>query len=512
VVEPAHEGEDAQREGREGDDGGGPEARVGRAVEPGPEGEAQRDVGDEAEGEGAKGPAAGAAVAELGAQAFDLGLEAGPIIAINVLHEDRAQPYPPKLGRRLSVRYDKSDTPRPIFCRPAPEPLPRAPRSPNATRVPLPRRRAPRAPLACLAAAARTRFACLAAAALGAAACRGLLPPPSPDVARVSALAGRTLSRIALGSCSNPEEPQPIWDAIRRDAPDLYLALGDNIYGDTEDMSLLRAKYWRQEAVPGFAALRRTVPVYGTWDDHDFGANDAGGDYAQKAMSQRLFLDFLREPPDSPRRARRGVYDAVVVGPPGRRVHIVALDLRYHRSALLPGAPGQPYRPNTSPDATMLGAEQWAWLEREFERPAEVRVIASSTQLVNTQGGGEKWANMPRERERFLQALGRAAPAATVIVSGDRHFAEISALARGPAGPPLYELTSSGLTETEEPDARNDLRVGAAYGQVNYGLVDFDWNPPAPALVLRLRDVRGRDVAAKRVPMEPPPPAVLGPP
>lgn len=45
------------------------------------------------------------------------------------------------------------------------------------------------------------------------------------------------------------------------------------------------------------------VQVVGTWDDHDYGLNDAGKEFGGKKTNQRLLLDFLDEPQDSPRSA-----------------------------------------------------------------------------------------------------------------------------------------------------------------------------------------------------------------
>ena len=39
--------------------------------------------------------------------------------------------------------------------------------------------------------------------------------------------------------------------------------------------------------------------IIGTWDDHDYGLNDAGKEYDGKDFSQQLMLDFLDEPSDS---------------------------------------------------------------------------------------------------------------------------------------------------------------------------------------------------------------------
>jgi alkaline phosphatase D len=364
----------------------------------------------------------------------------------------------------------------------------------------------PRASLTPGRAAGRAAAALAAFAALSAlpACADSRPPPPSNNVALVSSLEGRTLRRVALGSCAHQQKPQPLWLAMLRDQPDLYLALGDNIYGDTDDVSRLRDKYWRQDAVFEFATLRRTVPIYGTWDDHDYGRNDAGVEYPRKHESQQLFLDFMRVPPDSPRRARRGVYDAVVLGPPGRRAHIVALDLRYYR--LLPG------RDPAAPEGSMLGQEQWAWLQQELTRPSEVLLLLSSSQLLPDDGFSERWAEVPADHARLLRALGTAKAGTTVVLSGDRHFSEISALDPGPAGRPLFELTSSGITEIQTPSYPNPLRTEGPFVENNYGLVDLEWDAPEPALVLRIRGADGRELAAHRVPMAPlPPPSPAAP-
>ncbi len=148
------------------------------------------------------------------------------------------------------------------------------------------------------------------------------------------------LERIGFGSCAEQDKPQPIWDAILETKPERFILLGDNIYADTEDMAVLRAKYQLLADVPGFKKLRAACPVLGTWDDHDYGANDAGGEFPKKAESQQVFLDFFGAPADDPRRTREGIYSAQIIGPPGRRVQIILLDQRYFRSPLKTGFVG----------------------------------------------------------------------------------------------------------------------------------------------------------------------------
>src|SRR5689334_5049493 len=90
------------------------------------------------------------------------------------------------------------------------------------------------------------------------------------------------LERIAFGSCAKQNDPQPIWDAVVAMKPERFLFIGDNIYGDSRDMSVLKAKYELLGAQPGFQKLRATCPVLATWDDHDYGANDGGADYPMR--------------------------------------------------------------------------------------------------------------------------------------------------------------------------------------------------------------------------------------
>ena len=52
-----------------------------------------------------------------------------------------------------------------------------------------------------------------------------------------TATAEEPLSRISFGSCAKQDKPQPIWDAVVAGKPELFIFLGDNIYGDSADMA-----------------------------------------------------------------------------------------------------------------------------------------------------------------------------------------------------------------------------------------------------------------------------------
>ncbi|MAV38125.1 MAG: phosphodiesterase [Planctomycetaceae bacterium] len=330
--------------------------------------------------------------------------------------------------------------------------------------------------------------------------------------------ADQLFSRIAFGSCCKQDQPAPIFDAIVDSRPDLFLMIGDNIYGDTEDMDVLWAKYQLLAGQPGFQRLRQACPILATWDDHDYGRNDAGREYARKAASQRLFLDFFGVPKDGPRRSRLGVYSAHVLGPPGRRVQIVLLDTRYFRSPLKRGSseaePGEGfsgvYRPVTDPETTMLGGEQWAWLEDQLKRPAELRIIASSIQVLPDEHGWEKWGNFPHERKRLLRVIAKTDAAGVLFISGDRHLAEQMRIEPDASGVDyrLFEVTSSSLNRpsgrrtkagTRFGNELNRYRVGLTYFDINFGMIRVDWAPADPVVRLQVCDAKGDVVLQQRM-------------
>lgn len=318
-----------------------------------------------------------------------------------------------------------------------------------------------------------------------------------------------TLSRIAFGSCATQERPQPIWEAIVETRPELFLFIGDNIYADTKDMMVMKAKYEKLGAMPGYRKLKATCPVLATWDDHDFGVNDGGKTYPRREDSQSLLLDFFGVPADSPRRKLEGVYHAEVFGPEGRRVQVILLDTRYHRSDLKtsternPAFPGvrQPYVPNTDPGATILGETQWTWLEEQLRKPAEVRLIASSIQVVPEDHVFEKWMNIPAERDRLYELIRKTQAAGVIFLSGDRHLAELSMM-DAKVGYPLYDLTSSGLNQASKrwrPQELNTHRVATMNWGDNFGLVTIDWNRPDPLIRLQIRDDQGEVTIQQKV-------------
>ena len=312
------------------------------------------------------------------------------------------------------------------------------------------------------------------------------------------------ISRIAFGSCGDQTKPQPIWTPILADAPDLFILLGDNVYADTDDPVELQAAYNALGNIPGFARLRQSTPIMATWDDHDYGQNDIGKDYASKEASRRIMLDFFGEPLDSERRRRAdGIYTSHMFGEEGRRVQVILLDLRWNRGELMALSDPQqlawreaqqmgPYEANLRADAQLLGEAQWTWLEQELQEDVDLRIIGSSIQLLADFTGWETWANFPQERQRFFGLLEQYQREPVVIISGDVHWADYSEIRDSGMAWPLIELTSSGLTEEWKAVSPNRHRVGEAFPVANYGVIDIDWHSEVPEVTLQIKDETGR--------------------
>ncbi|UXP32274.1 alkaline phosphatase family protein [Reichenbachiella agarivorans] len=276
--------------------------------------------------------------------------------------------------------------------------------------------------------------------------------------------------KIAFGSCSHQDQPQPLWDEVVSESADIWIWLGDNIYGDSENMDTLRAKYLRQKLNPEYQVLMKQTKIIGTWDDHDFGENNAGKNYPAKEASQQELLDFLDVPMDDERRRRAGVYTSYDLGDSAFQIKILLLDTRYFRDDL------KMLNDSIVADSvgTILGDAQWVWLESVLaQSTADVHLFASGIQFLPEEHIYEKWANFPKDREKLLQLIHQYQINRPIVLSGDRHIGEISRLDY--QGQLVYDLTSSSLTHgwSEHRKEPNKHRIGNIVYDMNYGVLEI---------------------------------------
>ncbi|HJS55187.1 MAG TPA: alkaline phosphatase D family protein [Chitinophagaceae bacterium] len=305
------------------------------------------------------------------------------------------------------------------------------------------------------------------------------------------------LTRIAFGSCGDQDDPQSVLSLAAEQEPDAFIFLGDNIYGDTDDMDTLQAKYDRWGAKNEYKKLQSTTRIFATWDDHDFGRNDAGKWYPFKKESKTIFLTFFKESAKSDRWKHDGIYHAEYLKTGDKTIQVILLDVRtfrndllsYDTSAKLPRESyfyTPDYIPHTSPDSTLLGAEQWTWLEEQLSQPADLRLICTGSQFAIEYNGYEAWANFPNEQKRMLELIKKTKANGVIFLTGDVHYAEISKLEE-PGLYPIYDVTASGITSTWDFATLNKNRIEGPVMDNHFGLLTIEWQPD-PAIRMEIID------------------------
>ena len=297
--------------------------------------------------------------------------------------------------------------------------------------------------------------------------------------------------KYGLGSCLDQDLEQPIWAAIKKQNIDGFIFLGDNVYGDQKsgELGKLKKAYKKQKTkIPSW--LTKDKKILAIWDDHDYGKNDGGGDYKNKEEAQTLFLNFWKISKQDSRRARKGIYfeDTQIIE--GRSVQIIGLDTRYFRSELEGRKNG--YLPNKDPLASVLGTEQWKWLDETLESSkADIVIILSSIQILATNHPYEKWSNFTADRKKLLMKLDGVLKTKTVVlISGDRHRAGLY------QKDGLVEITASALNKGSLRPAETDpLLIGKTYPEINFGILDIQ--PSKNIITLSINDKDGVELESK---------------
>jgi len=295
---------------------------------------------------------------------------------------------------------------------------------------------------------------------------------------------------FVFASCNDQNMEQPLWKPIIESKPNVFIWGGDNIYADTDDMKKMKADYNKIKTNPDYVTLSKRTQIIGTWDDHDYGKNDAGSEWPLKAEAQDLFFDFIGIAEKNYRRNKEGVYYSQLFHSLNGSVNVILLDTRYFRSPLKNNPEeGKRYIPwEKGEGGTILGDTQWKWLAKELEDEKPIfTVIVSSIQFLADEHDWEKWGNHPDEVEKMYQTLKNAKSKNILMLSGDRHLAEFSVAEVEGLDYPLIDFTASGMTKTypDSPFEANRYRVGDQVRQLNFGLLKFDFRNEKVTMEIR---------------------------
>lgn len=301
---------------------------------------------------------------------------------------------------------------------------------------------------------------------------------------------------IGFGSCITEKREQPIWKAIKEENIDEFFFMGDNVYGDSDDGLLVEMKESYEKQKNMFPDWVFSKKLNAIWDDHDYGKNDGGFEYPLKQEAQAMFLEFWNVAKNDPRHKREGIYFSEEKEIFGRKINLIALDTRYHRSFL--DQADKPYSPTRDKTKTILGETQWQWLEETLNEDSDIIIVVSSIQILPTNHGFEKWHNFPHERIKLLNLL-KSKGKPVILLSGDRHKAGFY------KDGDIIEITSSSMNKPiSKPLAflwdflgkeSDDLLQGDMYSQENYGVIRFEQDQ----ISVFLKDIDGKEILSVKI-------------
>ncbi|NCW38196.1 MAG: alkaline phosphatase family protein [Proteobacteria bacterium] len=282
--------------------------------------------------------------------------------------------------------------------------------------------------------------------------------------------------KIAFGSCLDQEDPQPIWNSVKKENINSFIFLGDNVYGDIPSGSLdfMKTAYAQQKKMLPDWLFKKDINVI--WDDHDFGENDGGASYPLKQEAQKLYLDFWKIPIDDIRQKRKGIYTNKIINIDNFKINLILLDTRYFRSDLKKTKGVKPvYLKNEELNATILGYDQWSWLLEVMKVKSDLTIIATSIQLLPTEHRFEKWSNFPSDHLKLKKLLKSYSRPIVVISS-------------------LNKTISSIFGRPKEVDK---YMLGEMFSGENYGLITI--NTDKKIVDLEIKNIKGDRVRYKTI-------------
>ena len=296
-------------------------------------------------------------------------------------------------------------------------------------------------------------------------------------VLSVNSYSNQEILTLGFGSCLHQDRSMAILKTIEKKELDLFMFIGDNVYGDQEDGELDKLIRTYKQQYNNLENFLKNVSTEFIWDDHDFGINDGGSNYRYKDRAKELFLETWKIPSNDPRRLRDGLYFDKKIKKNGFKVHLIFLDNRSFKSEWkltdeFNKEGKERYVKDFDPQKTLLGKKQWQWLKDKLNEDSDIKIILSSLQILSLGHGWESWDKLPLERERLFNLIDESDVSNLFILSGDRHRGGFYRFKTNDNND-IHEFTSSSLNlpipfNTEE---KGPLRIGSTYRKANFGVV-----------------------------------------
>ena len=302
---------------------------------------------------------------------------------------------------------------------------------------------------------------------------------------------------------------------------DLMVWLGDNLYlrePDWTSWTGIMHRYDHLRTHPYLQSVFSTMHHYAIWDDHDFGPNNSGAEFWNKAATLKAFKLYWGNPsygmPETPGNFTYFNW---------ADVNFYLLDNRYHRTTdkAHPERFGRP--------RNFLGRQQANWLvdslkygqnQKSYSYPLNFNIICIGSQVISDGDNRENYRNYREEWQYLIDQIMDAGIDGVIFVSGDIHVSEFSREVRigggqpevpgkaGIAGKPyiFYDLTVSPFTsgvsnyrgsnshrlDIQENDDRDLITVR------NFATLDFTGPREDRLLTIRMWDKDGKLINQKK--------------
>lgn len=291
------------------------------------------------------------------------------------------------------------------------------------------------------------------------------------------------VTKIAIIGCHNQHSPAPAIPYMANTLePDYTLWVGDNVYADTEtDPEHIQRQLEVLEGKEGFRELREQSQFIVTWDDHDYGLNNAGKEYIYKEESKQIHRKFWQLEEEIPT-DRDGVYYAKLERlANGKVIQFIMLDSRFNRD-----------KPKKR-CADALGENQWSWLEAQLEQPADLRIVVSGYQvLLRKVNRWEAWVKVGKSRKRLLDLIEKTQVKDLIFATGDQHYVEVIKSPRN-VGYNTYEIMAAGINKNERPGRAPNRVLGPDVTIHSAPLMEVHWTAD-PYIHFKNYDVLGDKV------------------